>query len=55
MDEEIEKLAVLDIQSAEYAVVRSYIDWLSILPWGVLDEETKDLKFAMKVLQQEIT
>ena len=52
-DEELEKLGMLDIQSAEYSVVRSYIDWLTILPWGRLDEETKDLAFAMKVLQAD--
>ena len=33
--EEMDKLSVLEVQSAEYAVCRNYLDWLTILPWGI--------------------
>ena len=33
--EEMEKLSVLEMQSAEYAVCRNYLDWLTTVPWGI--------------------
>ena len=35
INEEMEKLSVLEVQSAEYAVCRNYLDWLTIVPWGI--------------------
>ena len=35
--EELEKLSVLEVQSAEYAVCRNYLDWLTIVPWGIYE------------------
>ena len=46
IDEEIEKLSVLEVQSAEYAVSRNYLDWLTIVPWGVFSEENHNLNKA---------
>ncbi|MGC1878275.1 MAG: endopeptidase La [Rhabdochlamydiaceae bacterium] len=56
--EELEKLSVLEVQSAEYAVCRNYLDWLTILPWGIYSgaadgEQGLDLKFAKKVLAED--
>ncbi|MDO8704501.1 MAG: endopeptidase La [Sulfuricaulis sp.] len=34
IDEEIEKLSVLEVGSPEYGVTRNYLDWLTQLPWG---------------------
>lgn len=51
--EEIEKLSSLEVQSAEYGVVRSYIDWLTIVPWGVFSKETHDVKKAEHVLAED--
>lgn len=51
--EEMDKLSVLEIQSAEYAVCRNYLDWLTIVPWGVYNEETHDLKKAKKILEED--
>ena len=36
IDDEMEKLGTLDTQSAEYAVARGYLDWLTIVPWGMI-------------------
>ncbi len=51
--EEIEKLSMLEVQSAEYGVCRNYLDWLTILPWGVMSEEKHDLKKAQKILRED--
>lgn len=55
--EELEKLSVLEVQSAEYAVCRNYLDWLTIVPWGIFSggavEQGLDLKFAKKVLEED--
>jgi ATP-dependent Lon protease len=53
IQDEVDKLSVLDVQSAEYAVCRNYIDWLTIVPWGVKSVETHDLKKAKKVLETD--
>src|ERR1700733_8321834 len=51
--EEMEKLSVLEPLSAEYAVARGYLDWLTIIPWGIYSQECHDLKLAEKILQQD--
>ena len=53
IDEELEKLGVLDMQSSEYAVCRSYIDWLTIIPWGIKVEENLELPHAEKILNED--
>ena len=53
IQEEMEKLSSLEPQSAEYAVSRGYLDWLTALPWGIHSEECLDLKQAEKVLQED--
>jgi len=51
--EEMDKLSALEIQSAEYGVCRNYIDWLTIVPWGMYSKEMHDLKKAEKILEQD--
>lgn len=53
IEEELEKLSVLDVQSAEYAVCRNYLDWLTIVPWSQMSEECHDLDHAEKVLEKD--
>lgn len=58
INEELEKLSVLDVQSAEYAVCRNYLDWLTILPWGILSggigtDKQHNLKHAEKILKED--
>lgn len=53
IDEEMEKLGMLDLQSAEYGVARSYLDWLTIVPWGVSSEDNLDLTKANKILETD--
>lgn len=51
--DEMEKLSMLEVQSAEYSVCRNYLDWLTIVPWGILSKESLDLKHAEKVLNED--
>jgi ATP-dependent Lon protease len=53
IDEEIEKLATLEPQSAEYGVSRGYLDWLTIIPWGKSSKERHNLKEAKKILEED--
>ena len=53
IEEELEKLNALDPQSAEYSVSRGYLDWLTIIPWGMYSEERHDLKEAERILQED--
>ena len=53
IQDEVDKLGVLDVQSAEYAVCRNYLDWLTVIPWGVKSEETHKLEAAHKILEKE--
>ena len=46
INEEMEKLSVLEIQSAEYAVCRNYLDWLTIFLGEFTAKRRHDLKKA---------
>jgi ATP-dependent Lon protease len=50
VDEELNKLKLLEVGSPEYAVTRNYLDWLTSLPWGIASEDRADLKAAKRVL-----
>ncbi|UQY35525.1 endopeptidase La [Pseudomonas fulva] len=50
IDEEMNKLSVLETGSPEYAVTRNYLDWATSVPWGVVGKDKLDLKHARKVL-----
>ncbi|WP_068466855.1 endopeptidase La [Candidatus Protochlamydia phocaeensis] len=53
INEELEKLSVLEMQSAEYSVSRGYLDWLTIIPWGIYSQEHHDLEEAEKTLAED--
>jgi ATP-dependent Lon protease len=46
IDEEMHKLSLLETGSPEYTVTRNYLDWLTVLPWGVLHQDKLDLARA---------
>ncbi len=50
---EIKKLRLMAPMSAEASVVRSYIDWVLALPWGVRTEDRLDVAEAERVLDQD--
>lgn len=49
-EEEIRRLETVSPASAEFAVIRTYVDWLVSLPWQKASEDRLDLKHARKVL-----
>ncbi len=53
IDEEIEKISVLEVGSPEYGVTRNYLDWLTQLPWGKYSKDKLDLKHARKILDRD--
>lgn len=50
---EMDKLSVLEVQSAEYSICRGYLDWLTIVPWGIYSEENHNLESAEKILNED--
>ncbi|MFC5697403.1 endopeptidase La [Pseudomonas sp. GCM10022186] len=52
IDDELNKLSILETGSPEYAVTRNYLDWATSVPWGVYGVDKLDLKHARKVLDQ---
>jgi ATP-dependent Lon protease len=53
IDEEISKLKLIEPSSPEFNVIRGYLDWLTVLPWGVYTEDNYDLESAAKVLDED--
>ncbi len=51
--EEMDKLAVLEPASPEYTVTRNYLDWLTILPWGLFSEDRLDIVEARRILDED--
>ncbi|MBC7473728.1 MAG: endopeptidase La [Candidatus Sericytochromatia bacterium] len=50
---ELERLDKLPVASAEYSVVRTYLDWFSKLPWDKSTKERIDIKKAEEILNKE--
>ncbi|MBF0582643.1 MAG: endopeptidase La [Magnetococcales bacterium] len=50
MDDEMEKLSILETGSSEYNVTRNYVDWLTSLPWGIHSKDKLNIKRARKIL-----
>ena len=53
IDEEVEKMKLLEPSSPEFNVTRAYLDWLTILPWGVYSQDNYDIKNAANVLNRD--
>ncbi len=53
VDEEMQKLSLLETGSPEYAVTRNYLDWLTVLPWGVHTQDKIDLERARSILDRD--
>uniref|UniRef100_A0A8C9L5C1 Lon protease homolog, mitochondrial n=1 Tax=Serinus canaria TaxID=9135 RepID=A0A8C9L5C1_SERCA len=53
IDEELNKLGLLDNHSSEFNVTRNYLDWLTSIPWGKCSEENLELARAQAVLEED--
>ncbi len=61
MPEEAEKEALRELsrmekmppQAAEYSVIKTYLDWLTDMPWQVVTEDQLDIGHARQVLDED--
>ncbi len=53
VERELEKLELLEPASAEYGVVRSYLDTILSLPWDLRTEDRIDIARARKILNTD--
>jgi ATP-dependent Lon protease len=52
-DEELNRLRTTPVESAEYGVIRNYLDWIASLPWSVSTTDDTDLARAARVLHED--
>ena len=50
---ELDRLTALPSASAEYSVIRSYLGWLTELPWQVTTADNLDIAEARRVLDED--
>lgn len=50
---ELERLSRLPTAAAEYGVIRTYLDWLTSLPWKPATTDNLDISHARQVLDQD--
>jgi ATP-dependent Lon protease len=50
---ELDRLSRLPSAAAEYGVIRTYLDWLTSLPWGKVTADNLDISHARGVLDQD--
>jgi ATP-dependent Lon protease len=53
IQEELSKLKTIESNAAEYQVTRTYLNWLTDLPWGVYSADNYDLAKARKILNEQ--
>ena len=50
---ELDRLSKLPTAAAEYGVIRTYLDWLTNLPWSVGTEDNLEIPHAREVLDED--
>ncbi len=53
VDEEMEKLSLIEPHSPEYTVSRNYLDWLTSVPWGVNSRDSYNIERARRILDRD--
>jgi ATP-dependent Lon protease len=52
-NKELDRLARMGQGSAEGSVIRTYLDWITDLPWDIQTDDNLDLKNAAKILDED--
>jgi ATP-dependent Lon protease len=52
-ERELKRLSSMSPQSAEYSVIKTYLDWLLDLPWHESSEDQTDIERAKAVLDED--
>ena len=50
---ELSRLEKLPPAAAEYGVIRTYLDWLTSLPWSLTTQDNLDIPYARTVLDED--
>ncbi len=50
---ELDRLSKLPTAAAEYGVIRTYLDWLTSLPWSIETDDNLDIAHAREVLDED--
>lgn len=53
MEQEMSRLNSLEMQSPEFNVSRTYLEWMTALPWGNVTEENTDILRAEGILNED--
>jgi ATP-dependent Lon protease len=53
VERELSRLEKLPAASAEYGVIRTYVDWILSLPWTETTEDNLDLQRAREILDED--
>jgi ATP-dependent Lon protease len=52
-ENELDRLRVIPVESAEHTVVRSYLEWIVSLPWSIATTDDLDIHHARHVLDED--
>jgi len=52
-ERELDRLSQMNPQSAEAGVIKTYLDWLTDLPWNTLSDDNLELDHAEQVLNED--
>jgi len=52
-EKEVDRLAIMSPAAAEYSVSRTYLDWLTELPWSKATEDHLDIAQAERILDED--
>ncbi|BCX04259.1 MAG: Lon protease [Candidatus Roseilinea sp.] len=52
-ERELDRMAKMPTQSAEYSVIRTYLDWMVSLPWQKTTQDNLDIAHARQVLDED--
>lgn len=52
-EKELDRLSKMSTMSAEYTVSRTYLDWLTEIPWSQATEDNLNIKDASRILDED--